>query len=155
MTAQVIGAGQHKLIATYGGDTAHSGGSGLTIVTVTGRSTSTMVSCEQTTLTVGESTLCTATVADTATGQLITATGTVTFSGHRSDNFSPTACTLSNDDGTASCEATYTPTAIGTGQHTITVRYPGDRTHAPSTGQTTITVAATSAPGAHAHIGHS
>jgi hypothetical protein len=41
---------------------------------------------------------------------------------------------------TAACQVTYTPTAVGLGQHTITANYYGDEYHNGSHGQTTITV---------------
>jgi hypothetical protein len=42
--------------------------------------------------------------------------------------------------GTASCSVTYTPSAVGTGTHTITGGYGGDPTHAISSGETPLTV---------------
>ena len=139
-TARAVGSGQHPLISTYGGDSAHSGGSALAIVTVTARSTSATIDCQQTTLIVGQSTTCTATVTDTSGGQTTTPTGMVTFGGAKDDSFTGSPCMLAGGAGVASCQVTFTPLAVGTGRHTITASYHGDQYHHGSHGTAAIAV---------------
>jgi Bacterial lectin len=118
-----------------------SSSSGQTVVQVTARPTTSAVSCQQTALAVGQSTTCTTTVTDTGPGQAITPAGTVRVSGHLSDSFAGSPCTLTGSGGTASCQVIYTPIAFGLGQRTITAAYYGDETHHGSHGSTTVNVA--------------
>jgi Calx-beta domain-containing protein/Big-like domain-containing protein/PKD domain-containing protein len=103
------------------------------------RTTSTSVSCSPSTIAAGSPTTCTATVTDTGSGMKTNPTGTVSFSSSGSGSFSPASCSLVAGIGnSSSCSVTFTPSAAGT--HTITASYAGNATHAPSSGQTTITV---------------
>jgi YVTN family beta-propeller protein len=133
-------AGQHTLTASYAGDARHSPSSGQTAIQVLARATTTTLSCQQNLLSVGQSTVCTATVTDTAPGTATTPTGTVRMDGHTIDSFTGSPCTLAGSGASSSCQITYTPLAAGPGQHTITAYYSGGGTHSPSHGQTTITV---------------
>jgi hypothetical protein len=135
----IVGDGQHTITISYGGDSAHFGSSGQTIIAVTGRATRTTIACQQTALALGQSTVCVATVTDTAPGDTRTPGGKVTFGGG-ADSFLGSPCTLSGATGTASCQVSYSPTAVGTGSHTITATYLGEPQHTPSSGSTTITV---------------
>jgi probable HAF family extracellular repeat protein len=139
-TAHQVVTGQHTITASYGGASAHASGGGQTILEVLGRSTSTTLVCEQATLAVGQSTTCTATVTDTSAGQAITPSGAVKLKGSKTDSFTGSPCKLSGSDGTATCQVTYRPVAVGNGAHTITASYVGDTRHQASTGQTTIAV---------------
>ena len=90
------------------------------------RSTSTVVSCADSTRAVNRSTTCTATVTDTAAGTPSSPTGSVTFTSTGTGAFtSPGAtCTLSPaTSSTSTCSVTYTPTAVGTGTHNIKASY--------------------------------
>src|SRR5439155_11340503 len=69
-------------------------------------------------------------------GTASTPTGTVTFTSSGSGTFSSATCTLSG----GSCSVTYTPSAVGTGTHTITASYSGDTRPAASTGATEVRV---------------
>ena len=95
--------------------------------------TKTVVSCNPTSVPVGTSTTCTATVTSSVpvTGQ------TVSWGSTGSGIFNSTSCAL---DGT--CTVNYIPTAMGTGTHTITGNYVGDAAHLDSTGNFTLTVTA-------------
>ena len=135
-----VGNGQHTITASYPGDNVHAAGSGQTVLQVLPRATITTLSCQQSTLSVGQSTMCTATVTDTAPGTPNTPAGTVRVYGNKTDGFTGSPCTLSGRGATASCQVTYTPTALGDGQHTITASYSGGGTHSSSHGQTIITV---------------
>ena len=105
--------------------------------------TTTAVACAPTSFTVGTgSTTCTATVTDTGSGPS-TPTGNVSFTTGGSGNFSGGVCALSQVSiGVASCQLTYTPTAVGTGSHEITGSYPGDTAHEPSQGSAQVGVLA-------------
>ena len=118
-TAHKVVTGQHTITASYVGDGAHASGSGQTILQILGRSTSTTLVCQQATLPVGQTTTCTATVTDTSTGQAITPSGAVKFKGNKTDSFTGSPCKLSGSDGTATCQVTYRPAAVGDGAHTI------------------------------------
>src|SRR5205823_5803301 len=89
------------------------------------------------TVAVDATTTCTATVTDTAGGAASTPTGTVSWASDGTGSFSAATCTL---DAGGKCSVDYTPTAIGTGTHTITGDYGGDAKHGQSTGTTTVTV---------------
>ncbi len=137
--------GEHTVTATYQPDATHVSSSDQTLVAVSARATTTSVTCLQSTLSVGETTTCAATVTDTSGGPAITPTGSVSFSGHGGDSFTGSPCTLSGSDGTAGCQVSYAATAVGTGSHTLAAAYGGDSAHRPSRGQTSVTV--TAAPG--------
>jgi hypothetical protein len=110
--------------------------------------TSTAIACAPPSLTLGAgSSACTATVADTSAGPT-TPTGQVSFSSGGSGSFSGGgACALApGGTGVASCQVTYTPTAIGSGSHQITGSYPGDSTHEASQGSTALAVIAPAGP---------
>src|SRR3989442_1661704 len=58
----------------------------------------------------------------------------------RSGSFSGSPCTLIPGSGSsANCSVTYTPSAVGTGSHTITATYGGDSKNATRHGTTTVT----------------
>ncbi len=105
-------------------------------------STSTSVSCSLNPITYGGSSTCTATVTDTAASGQTAPTGTVTFdNGSASGNFSSLTCSLgSPTSSSSSCSVTYTPSAVGTGTHTIGANYGSDSTHSSSSGSTALTV---------------
>jgi hypothetical protein len=137
--------GLYVITANYTGDSKHNTSSGNTQVTVTGRTTSTSITCSPSPDLYGAPTTCTATVTDTSTnGAASTPTGTVNWVSSGTDTFSaagstfsagpPPSCTLSN----GSCSVTYTPGNVGT--FTITGGYNGDSLHAASTGNTSLTV---------------
>jgi hypothetical protein len=137
-----IGSGQ--LLATFNAHPTRSIG-GLAVVgaAASGPSlhpTSTSVSCSPAQLVAGQSTICTATVSDTAVSGRTTPTGSVVFADD-AGRFDHNACTLSGGGASASCSVTYLP-ASGTPDRSesISATYGGDRTHALSRGATTIRV---------------
>ncbi len=70
-------------------------------------------------------------------------TGKITFSSNGSGTFTPaTTCTLAATvtPGVSECSATYTPSALGTGTHTISASYPGDGNYVKSSGSSPLTV---------------
>jgi hypothetical protein len=70
-------------------------------------------------------------------------TGKVTFSSSGSGTFTPAVtCTLAATatPGVSECSATYTPSAVGTGTHTISASYPGDGNYVKSSGSGPLTV---------------
>jgi virginiamycin B lyase len=107
--------------------------------------TSTAVSCSPSSVVVGQSALCTATVTDNGNSGPTTPTGTISFASSDPGSFGGSPCTLSETSrGVASCQVSYTPTAIGSGSHTISAHYGADSTHLPSDGSTAVTVTARS-----------
>lgn len=125
--------------ASYGADPGHTTSSGQTVVKIVYRTTKTTLRCDQATLSIGQSTSCTATVTDTAPGQTSTPTGAVVFSGNSGDRFTPGTCSLSGSGTTASCLVQYKPTT-GPNTHSITARYKGGGNDAGSSGTTKIQV---------------
>jgi hypothetical protein len=107
---------------------------------------STTVSCSPAAVVVGQSTNCTATVMDTSPPgpNFHSPTGIVTWASNGPGTFSSMTCTLPmvGMGRTKSCSVTYTPTAVGTGSHTITATYPGDANHTGSFGTFVVTVTA-------------
>ena len=101
--------------------------------------TSTSVSCSPSSVNPGTSTMCTATVTDTSSTP-ITPGGPVSFNTNGAGSFTGSPCNLSGSGVSSSCQASYTPTAVGTGAHVITANYGGDAAHGTSNGQTTVTV---------------
>jgi hypothetical protein len=104
--------------------------------------TTTIVACVPTSLTLGAgSSTCTAMVTDTASSPA-TPTLNVNFTTNGVGSFSgPGSCPLILVvPGQASCQVTYTPTAVGSGSHQIIAAYGGDLTHEPSQGSTLVSV---------------
>lgn len=101
----------------------------------------TAVGCLPSTDAVGEQTTCTATITDDGIGAA-TPTGTVTFATDSPGSFDSTSCTLSSTVvGLSSCQVSYTPTAAGSGSHTIAAQYSGDDEHfAPTLQETTVAI---------------
>ncbi|MBV9002608.1 MAG: Ig-like domain repeat protein [Solirubrobacterales bacterium] len=138
--------GNTGIMASYGGGPGHEGSSNITTVTVTvsapgptARSTSTSVTCVPGSVTVRQATKCTVKVSDPAGSGQNTPTGTVIFTSSGPGSFSADSCALSHGTGgSASCSVTYTPSAVGTGLHTITATYGGDSVHLGSRGATTV-----------------
>jgi hypothetical protein len=102
--------------------------------------TTTTVSCLPGIVGVGTATTCTAIVSN---GGATAPTGSAGFSTDSSGTFdSGGTCQLAptGTPGKASCHVGYTPTAVGSGTHTITASYHGDVSDAASSGQSTVIV---------------
>jgi hypothetical protein len=125
-------AGHAIISATYMGDSNNQGSSRTATLTIKKASTSTTLSCTQSSLDVGTNTTCTATV----TGGYVSHTGTITFtvSGKGRVTFSSTACTLSS----GSCSVTVTATASGRVE--IKATYGGDSNNIKSSGTLALTI---------------
>ncbi len=127
--------------ASYGGDTSHSGSTGmsniLTVVSLHVATTS--ITCSPNTPFTNQPTSCTVTVIDTSNTPT-TPTGSVSFSTNSTGTFSANTCSLvaGSAAGTATCSVSYTATV--TGGHKISAAYSGDHLHAPSSGTAVITV---------------
>jgi len=70
-------------------------------------------------------------------------TGKITFSSNGSGTFTPAVtCTLAATatPGLSECSVTYTPSAVGTGTHTISASYPGDGNYVKGSGSSPLTV---------------
>jgi hypothetical protein len=102
------------------------------------------VSCSPSTVVAGQATTCTVAVPNTVGGQG-PPTGTVSFTSSGPGDFTGSPCTLSSaNNSEASCQVTYTPSAVGSGSHTITATYSGDSAHPATSGSTAVTVHARS-----------
>jgi parallel beta-helix repeat protein len=100
------------------------------------------VACGTNTVYYGNDISCTVTVVRPSGSD--TPTGTVAWTTSDAGGFGVTTpCTLSTTvNGTATCSATYTPTAIGTGTHTVIATYSGDANFASKSGTKDVTVTA-------------
>src|SRR5438309_261338 len=107
--------------------------------------TTTVVSCNPSTVAFGASTTCTATVTDTSATPT-TPTGTVTFTSSGTGTFTGSPCTLSGTGASATCSASYSPTGTGTRTDTITGSYNGDTGHSTSSGTFSLSVGAVTHP---------
>jgi hypothetical protein len=138
------GSGTDTITATYAGDLLHYGSShtfALAVSTVI-RSTSASLTCSPSSLQVGSSSTCTATVTDTSSGTSIAPTGAVSFASTGPGAFSPSACTLAGTGASPTCTVAYAPT--GSGTDTITATYGGDSVHSGSS--RTFALVVSSAP---------
>jgi hypothetical protein len=92
--------------------------------------TTTSISCTPTTLSIGQASACTATIAGSASSSL--PTGTVNFTGNGAAFFSGSPCQLTpKAGGGASCTVGADLTSTGT--QSITAGYSGNAVHQPST----------------------
>jgi photosystem II stability/assembly factor-like uncharacterized protein len=135
-TPSEVGTATHTITARYEGDSAHEASSGSTTLAVTLAETTTTVSCSLNSVQVSTTTICTADVKDTASGAP-TPAGLVSFTSDSSGTLNSSGnCNLKPGAAAsaASCSVEYTPTAVGSGTHTITARYSGDSNHAASPG---------------------
>jgi hypothetical protein len=144
-TPTSVGSGGHIVTARYGGDATHRRSEGTDPISVTNTTeeeeeeggeagkhpTATTLSCLPGQVAVINASTCTATVTDTATDGATAPSGRIELSSDGEGVFANAgACTLSDSgQGVASCELTYTPTAVGSGSHLITADYRGDPTH--------------------------
>src|SRR2546428_6424592 len=130
-------AGTATVTGNYAGDTVHATSSGTSgTISVTLRTTQTIVVCSPSSPLVGQATTCTAFVKDTSGAGTSGPTGSVTFTVTPSNGgtfAAPNPCTLATPNATtSSCSVTYTPSAAGV--QTITGTYGGSTIHATSQG---------------------
>jgi hypothetical protein len=144
-TPSAVASGTHTITAGYGGTANHSASQGTIPLAVTVASASTSVGCQPPSVIVGRQSACTATVTDTASGS-VTPTGSVSFTGGSGSFGAGGSCTLTptGTAGVASCQVSYTPSAVASGTHTITAGYGGDANHSASQGTATVRVSAAS-----------
>jgi hypothetical protein len=80
-------------------------------------------------------------VTDNDSGERVTPTGMMSFASDGPGGFGNGGqCALSGAAGSASCQVTYTPSALGSGTQVITGSYGGDVLHDTSGGTTDLTV---------------
>jgi hypothetical protein len=136
-------AGTFYWYATYSGDSNNNGGTSHCeplSVTSSSDATSTAVTPNPASATIGTSATFTATVTDDALTPT-TPTGTVSWSdGGAGGTFTPATCTLTTaSSSSGSCQAAYKP-ASKAGPVTITATYSGDSSHSTSSGPSALTV---------------
>src|SRR5256712_645384 len=129
-------SGTAAVTASYPGDAGHAASSGTTSIVVNPRATTTTVSCT-TPVVINQGSTCNVTVTDVSAGTAITPTGTVALS-QTGVTGSFTTCTLAGTTASATCTSTFTASTSGTAA--VTASYPGDTTHASSSGTTSIVV---------------
>jgi hypothetical protein len=130
------------ITATYAGDSTHSGSLGTSALTTNLRGSSTTVTPNPSSVTVGNSVTYTAMVSDTSPGTPSVPGGAVSWSdGGAGGSFTNIGkCSLAAAGASASsCQVTYTPPA-NSGTETITAAYQGDSAHGPSSGTSQLTV---------------
>ncbi len=112
-------------------------------MTITGihRHTSTSLDCSPASVVIAQPTVCTATVTDIGPGRPHTPRGKVAFATDQDGKFAAPRCVLSGSRGSSSCQLSYTPAAVGTGQHTVTAFYEPHAAHRGSRGQAVVAVA--------------
>jgi hypothetical protein len=86
----------------------------------------------------GDSLACVVTVS--SVGSDLTPTGMVDWSTDESGIFEPNPCMLEGADGVASCQVSYTPTAVGSGSHLLTADYAGDNYFPPDSASQAVEV---------------
>jgi DNA-binding beta-propeller fold protein YncE len=101
--------------------------------------TTTSAQCSASTIAIGQSTTCTATVTDAAPSGQTIPTGNIDFASDGPGTFSASSCALLGTGASASCQVTYRPSAVGLGSHTITATYGGDAKHTTSIGNANVT----------------
>ncbi len=123
--------GNYSFQASYSGDGNNTAvTSGCELIVVTPRSTFTTIICTPSSVTVGGSASCLATVTDTLSSPT-TPTGSVSFTTNSTGTFTVATCTLTaGAAGSASCSVSYSPTVSG--HHLITGSYSTDASHGPS-----------------------
>jgi hypothetical protein len=133
------GSASYTVTGTYSSDPTHSAshGTSSSLTATAPDTTQTAVSCSPSSITLGNSTACTATVTDEVSTGATNPTGTVTFavaSGSGSFTGGVNTCSLepSATTGVASCQVTFQPDQSGLAQ--ITGTYGGDATHSGSEG---------------------
>jgi sugar lactone lactonase YvrE/predicted secreted protein len=121
LTNSSLSAGSHTLVAVYGGDAYHAGSQSQPVAQAILRGTSSSLTSSKNPSLAGDSTTFTATIV--AAGN-IPVTGTVTFRDG--------SIVLGSSPVGAAGVATYTTSALATGDHSITASYSGDSLNQPS-----------------------
>ena len=143
------GPASQEVTGSYEGDETHGPSAGSFSLKIKSKAeeeeearapTTTAVSCRNA-FGVGRAATCTAIVTDVS-GAPTTPAGKVSLASDESGEFSAGGvCDLSpRGGGQAGCQVQYTPTAIGSGTHTITASYEGDGVHRLSQGSTVVKV---------------
>ncbi|MDE1875441.1 MAG: hypothetical protein KGH86_01230 [Thaumarchaeota archaeon] len=135
-TAPLNYDGAITITTSYGGDTANSGSTGTSALTLDAlHNTVTTVTPNVATVAQGSKIQFTATLADASISSIVT--GNVLWSdGNAGGSFDNASCTLSSN----TCAVSYTPSKYSTNAVTITAKYGGDSAHSGSFGTAQATV---------------
>jgi DNA-binding beta-propeller fold protein YncE len=106
------------------------------------RPTTTSIACTPAGVAPGQSTTCTVTVTDSGPGTATTPQGRVTVATDSPGTITGSPCLLSGAAAVATCQVTYASAAAARGPVTMTATFAGDYAHAPSSGDTAVTVTA-------------
>ena len=152
-TPTLVGLGTHDITASYVGEHTYHPSDDTISVQVTPlvegvlpvggapgaaprSATKTSLVCEPQVLPVNAPTTCTVDLAQLGSGTPTVPTGEVEFSSNESGSFSASMCALSN----GACMVTYTPTAVGSGDHSLTASYVGSSNYDASDDTATVHV---------------
>jgi hypothetical protein len=135
--------GAHRIKASYQGEAGHRPSEGTADLAVAAHPTQTTLACAPTAVQVAATANCTVTVADATTAPS-SPTGTVKLQSDGPGSFSGGGgCALTGiGGGRASCQISYTPSALGTATHKLAAAYSGDAGHQPSQGAAQVQVGA-------------
>src|SRR5438309_468628 len=123
----------HTITGSYSGDVIHLASQGSASIGFGKDTTATALSCAPSSVMIGQATICTVTVTDTAPVGATAPTGSASFSSNGAGSFAGSPCALVGQNSTSSsCQATYMPTS-GAGTHSLSATYGGDGTHDVST----------------------
>ncbi|MGB7685744.1 MAG: Ig-like domain-containing protein, partial [Solirubrobacterales bacterium] len=125
------------ITAIYTGEPGHEPSRNTDLVNITppngGHPTTTSLECLPANVVVGNAATCTATVTDTDPADPGNPTRAVVFASDSAGTFNLGGCQLKNlNADKATCDFTYTPSAVRSGTHTISAAYEGDADHEPS-----------------------
>jgi sugar lactone lactonase YvrE len=123
--------GSDPIIATYSGDTDNKGGSSQTLVQIVDKATTSVIVTASPALPIFGAPI---TLTANLMGTGGTLTGTIIFE----DGGAPIG--TANVNGSSPLVATFSPTSLAVGSHTITAIYPGDANNSPSSPAPAITV---------------
>ncbi|HVQ60242.1 MAG TPA: hypothetical protein VMS60_15175 [Solirubrobacterales bacterium] len=126
-------SGIHTLSAAFTGDNTLEESNDAFPVTVLGVTTRTTVSCVNSSVKTGETSICSISVADQGAGSRTNPAGTVELTSDSAGLFAPgNRCQLAPAPGNteeSSCDVRYTPTKRNNGTHRLTGSYLGDSDH--------------------------
>ena len=142
-TPSGIGPGTHQLTAAYSGDGGHAASQGSDPLGVAESSTRLELTCAPLSVAVGNTTSCTATVADAGSGGPAP-TGKVTVQSTGGGTLSP--CTLASHGSTGACTFSYRPANAAILSPRLAASYEGDDDHFASTASAVLKVLPTGRP---------
>jgi hypothetical protein len=142
VTPTAINSGSRTITATFADTAIHTGSSDHQTLTVTRRSTTTAVVLNPTSVLIGQDSLATVTVTDTAAGTKSNpgVGTTVSVTSDSGDTIAGTCTLVALSADSAKCQVTITPASIGSGTHKISATFALTAQHDTSNGSANLTV---------------